>query len=182
MLGDYRVFEEGLQPIAHVADVEGVGDLVQQGGSKLEIDECIFPFGVGMAEESAAVDVALDGDEGVLIIDRGRHAFAEAFHVAHLEVALVSEAAECFAYFPNILGREFTYGFVAGVLSGELGSFGGSCVTIRNEAQGCFGLGFGSIEEGIRPVQRLGCVEEPRCQDCWATEDFVVVDVTSTLR
>lgn len=50
---------------------------MQHGHSKVEIDEGVFPFGVGVAEEGAAVDTALDGDQGLLVVDRRLRAFAE---------------------------------------------------------------------------------------------------------
>lgn len=82
----------------------------------------------------------------------------------------------------EIPSGELANGFVADVLPGKLGPSGGGYVTLRDIAQGRFGLGVGSIQEGVHKVQGLRRIQETSGKYRRAPECCVVVDVAHELR
>jgi hypothetical protein len=123
----------------------------------------------------------VDGDDGVLTVDFGTAGFANSTRVleivAHAEVAPMSEIGKLHPDICEVLRTELADSLVAGVLSGIIDEFRSALGSFRH-----FDVDIFPEQEGIRPVQRLWSVEQPRCQDCWTSEDLIVVDVTQELR
>jgi len=147
MLGDKGAFEEALEATTHVVEVEGMGDLVQHDNRELQIEEGVSGHRVGLAEKGAAIDRIIDGDDGVLLVEIGYGCFAEdtVADVAHLEVALVREAGECFADILDVFGAELADGLVAGVLFGDSIALEGNREVWRDVAYRDVGVGVGSV-------------------------------------